>query len=195
MQSSFLESSAKKKTKSEKVEEEEKPLFSSSSFLSLPPVRHVAPLEPSRQGPSHGQQAPRPSVPVAPGGPGVTVDSVPHGGGPAGEVVEPDAVGAEPAGARLQESAAAGGVGDGGRGGGGDGVDGNAAAGVAAVVGVQDRGGARDRGVAQLLFSGGEPLERFDELLELTASASAESDIWILSSGMGLTAGRAARLD
>ncbi len=50
------------------------------------------------------------------------------------------------------------------------------------------------RGVAQLFFSGGEPLQRFDDLLELTACAAAESDVWILSSGQGLTAERAVRL-
>jgi MoaA/NifB/PqqE/SkfB family radical SAM enzyme len=50
------------------------------------------------------------------------------------------------------------------------------------------------RGAAQLLFSGGEPLQRFDDLLELVRSASSESDLWILSSGGGLTAQRAVQL-
>jgi MoaA/NifB/PqqE/SkfB family radical SAM enzyme len=50
------------------------------------------------------------------------------------------------------------------------------------------------RGVGQLFLSGGEPLQRFDDLLALTAAVSAETDVWVLSSGRGLTADRAARL-
>ena len=51
------------------------------------------------------------------------------------------------------------------------------------------------RGVAKLFFSGGEPLQRFDDLLALTATASSETDVWILSSGLGLTAEKARRLE
>jgi pyruvate-formate lyase-activating enzyme len=50
------------------------------------------------------------------------------------------------------------------------------------------------RGLGQLFLSGGEPLLRFDDLLTLTANAAAESDVWILSSGRGLTGERANRL-
>jgi MoaA/NifB/PqqE/SkfB family radical SAM enzyme len=52
----------------------------------------------------------------------------------------------------------------------------------------------RQRGVAQLFFSGGEPLQRFDLLLELVALLSDETDVWVLSSGRGLTSERARRL-
>ncbi len=52
----------------------------------------------------------------------------------------------------------------------------------------------RQRGTAQFFFSGGEPLQRFPDLLSLAASVSGESDVWILSSGLGLTAGKARRL-
>ena len=52
----------------------------------------------------------------------------------------------------------------------------------------------RQRGVAQLLFSGGEPLQRFEDLLALTAAIAGETDVWILTSGLGLTADRAERL-
>ena len=50
------------------------------------------------------------------------------------------------------------------------------------------------RGVAQVLLSGGEPLQRFDDLIALLNSAAAESDFWILTSGFGLTPERAGRL-
>ena len=50
------------------------------------------------------------------------------------------------------------------------------------------------RGVAQLFLSGGEPLRRFDDLLALTAAVCAETDVWILSSGMGLTEYKAVQL-
>lgn len=52
----------------------------------------------------------------------------------------------------------------------------------------------RQRGVAQLFFSGGEPLQRFDLLLELVALLGDETDVWVLSSGRGLTSERARRL-
>jgi len=50
------------------------------------------------------------------------------------------------------------------------------------------------RGVAQLLLSGGEPLRRFQDLLTVIEMASAEADVWILTSGHGLTEERAERL-
>jgi MoaA/NifB/PqqE/SkfB family radical SAM enzyme len=49
-------------------------------------------------------------------------------------------------------------------------------------------------GAAQIFFSGGEPLQRFDDLLTLTAAASSGADVWALTSGLGLTADRARRL-
>jgi MoaA/NifB/PqqE/SkfB family radical SAM enzyme len=52
----------------------------------------------------------------------------------------------------------------------------------------------RQHGTAQFFFSGGEPLQRFPDLLSLAASVSAESDVWVLSSGLGLTADKARRL-
>ena len=52
----------------------------------------------------------------------------------------------------------------------------------------------QERGVAQVLLSGGEPLQRFEDLINLLSSASAETDFWILTSGYGLTPERAARL-
>jgi MoaA/NifB/PqqE/SkfB family radical SAM enzyme len=52
----------------------------------------------------------------------------------------------------------------------------------------------RQRGVAQVFFSGGEPLQRFDVLLDLTASLADEADVWVLSSGQGLSEDRAVRL-
>ena len=53
---------------------------------------------------------------------------------------------------------------------------------------------AQQRGTPQIFFSGGEPLHRFDDLVSLAAAASVESDVWILTSGRGLTANRARRL-
>jgi len=50
------------------------------------------------------------------------------------------------------------------------------------------------RGVAQLFLSGGEPLRRFDDLLTIIELASAEADVWILTSGHGLSEDRAVRL-
>jgi MoaA/NifB/PqqE/SkfB family radical SAM enzyme len=52
----------------------------------------------------------------------------------------------------------------------------------------------RQRGTALVFLSGGEPLQRFDVLLELTTSLAGASDVWVLSSGRGLTAERAQRL-
>lgn len=52
----------------------------------------------------------------------------------------------------------------------------------------------RERGVGQVFFSGGEPLQRFDVPLDLTASMARETDVWVLSSGQGLTKDKARRL-
>jgi len=52
----------------------------------------------------------------------------------------------------------------------------------------------RARGTAQLFLSGGEPLRRFADLVAVAETASADTDVWILSSGHGLTAERAGRL-
>jgi len=52
----------------------------------------------------------------------------------------------------------------------------------------------QERGVAQILLSGGEPLQRIEDILDLVAAAGGESDFWILSSGQGLSAERAFRL-
>jgi len=52
----------------------------------------------------------------------------------------------------------------------------------------------RERGAAQIFFSGGEPMQRFADLLVLAESVSAETDVWILTSGLGLSADRARRL-
>lgn len=52
----------------------------------------------------------------------------------------------------------------------------------------------RQVGVAQFFLSGGEPLARFDDLLALLESGGRTSDFWLLTSGVGLGAGRAQRL-
>ena len=49
-------------------------------------------------------------------------------------------------------------------------------------------------GVGQLVYSGGEPLSRFDDLEKLIAHFKRECDQWIYTSGFGLTAERAQRL-
>jgi len=50
------------------------------------------------------------------------------------------------------------------------------------------------RGLGQIFFSGGEPLQRFDDLLSITTMIAADTDAWILTSGVGLTRDRANRL-
>lgn len=52
----------------------------------------------------------------------------------------------------------------------------------------------RERGVTHLFLSGGEPLQRFDDLIDLVRVASADVDVWILTSGVGLTQDRADQL-
>ena len=49
-------------------------------------------------------------------------------------------------------------------------------------------------GSAQIIFSGGEPLQRFADLLALAAFATTESDVWVQTSGLGLTAEKSRRL-
>ena len=50
------------------------------------------------------------------------------------------------------------------------------------------------RGSSQIFLSGGEPLHRLGDLLPLAAAASQKSDVWIMTSGLGLTAEKARRL-
>jgi MoaA/NifB/PqqE/SkfB family radical SAM enzyme len=53
----------------------------------------------------------------------------------------------------------------------------------------------QERGTAQIELSGGEPLNRFDDLISLLQSADTQaSDFWILSSGYRLTRERAMAL-
>lgn len=49
-------------------------------------------------------------------------------------------------------------------------------------------------GIKHLQFSGGEPLARFNDLLALIREASPHMDCWLLTSGFGLTAQKAAAL-
>lgn len=49
-------------------------------------------------------------------------------------------------------------------------------------------------GVAQIQITGGEALTRFDDLVALLGSTSAETDVWLLTSGVGLTETRARAL-
>lgn len=50
------------------------------------------------------------------------------------------------------------------------------------------------RGSGQFFFSGGEPLHRFADLLSVASAVSGESDVWVLSSGLGLSAIKARQL-
>jgi MoaA/NifB/PqqE/SkfB family radical SAM enzyme len=52
----------------------------------------------------------------------------------------------------------------------------------------------QQRGVAQVFLSGGEPLARFEDLVCLLESAQPGTDLWLFTSGWGLTAERARRL-
>ncbi len=52
----------------------------------------------------------------------------------------------------------------------------------------------QQRGVAQVFFSGGEPLQRFSDLVSVAAAMRDQTDVWILTSGLGLTADKARRL-
>jgi MoaA/NifB/PqqE/SkfB family radical SAM enzyme len=51
-----------------------------------------------------------------------------------------------------------------------------------------------DRGVGQLVYSGGEPLHRFDDLVKLVAHFRDDCDQWIYTSGFGLTREKAIAL-
>ena len=52
----------------------------------------------------------------------------------------------------------------------------------------------QDIGLASLELSGGEPLSRFSDLLKLIEYASAKSEVWVLTSGFGLTSNKAIAL-
>lgn len=52
----------------------------------------------------------------------------------------------------------------------------------------------RGQGIRHVQLSGGEPLIRFDDLLHLTNRYGRDMDIWILTSGFGLTAEKAEAL-
>lgn len=45
----------------------------------------------------------------------------------------------------------------------------------------------QEQGLATLELSGGEPLSRFNDLIELVQFASISSEVWVLTSGFGLT--------
>lgn len=49
-------------------------------------------------------------------------------------------------------------------------------------------------GIRHIQFSGGEPLTRFNDLVELIREASSSMDCWLLTSGFGLTRDKAAVL-
>jgi MoaA/NifB/PqqE/SkfB family radical SAM enzyme len=53
---------------------------------------------------------------------------------------------------------------------------------------------SKGKGVAQIQLSGGEPLSRFDDMIELLKSAKPETDFWIITSGYKLTLERAIEL-
>ncbi len=52
----------------------------------------------------------------------------------------------------------------------------------------------QERGIGQIQFSGGEPLQRMDDLKSIIEKARDETDFWILSSGYGLTLEKAQSL-
>jgi MoaA/NifB/PqqE/SkfB family radical SAM enzyme len=54
--------------------------------------------------------------------------------------------------------------------------------------------GLQRQGVSQVFLSGGEPLQRFHDVLALLQRRSRGSDFWLLSSGVGLSEERARRL-
>jgi MoaA/NifB/PqqE/SkfB family radical SAM enzyme len=61
--------------------------------------------------------------------------------------------------------------------------------GVAGLVAVVRR--LQQKGATQVFFSGGEPLRRFADLCALVSATCEGCDLWILTSGLGLTAERA----
>ncbi len=52
----------------------------------------------------------------------------------------------------------------------------------------------KENGIRHIQFSGGEPLVRFNDLVELVREASATMDCWLLTSGFGFTREKAASL-
>ena len=52
----------------------------------------------------------------------------------------------------------------------------------------------RGKGVAQIQFSGGEPLSRYEDILELLKIANTDTDFWIVTSGYHFTKEKARRL-
>lgn len=52
----------------------------------------------------------------------------------------------------------------------------------------------REAGAAQFFLTGGEPLRRFDDLIRLSGELAGDADVWIVTSGDGLTPERAQRL-
>jgi MoaA/NifB/PqqE/SkfB family radical SAM enzyme len=52
----------------------------------------------------------------------------------------------------------------------------------------------RSAGIVQILFSGGEPLERFPDLIELIEAAGEDVQCWVMSSCVGLDRERGRRL-
>ena len=52
----------------------------------------------------------------------------------------------------------------------------------------------REQGIRHVQLSGGEPLVRFEDLLHLTNRYGRDMDLWILTSGFGLTAEKAEAL-
>jgi MoaA/NifB/PqqE/SkfB family radical SAM enzyme len=52
----------------------------------------------------------------------------------------------------------------------------------------------QSKGVAQIQLSGGEPLSRFDDMIELLKSAKPDTDFWIITSGYKLSLERAVEL-
>ena len=52
----------------------------------------------------------------------------------------------------------------------------------------------QDAGVSSIQLSGGEPLVRFDDLIELLNSCDSKTDFWLLTSGFGLSLAKAQRL-
>ncbi|MDP4224339.1 MAG: radical SAM protein [Bacteroidota bacterium] len=55
-------------------------------------------------------------------------------------------------------------------------------------------GKIKDAGVRHIQLSGGEPLERFEDLLGIVEFASTGADIWLLTSGYGLSNDKALKL-
>jgi MoaA/NifB/PqqE/SkfB family radical SAM enzyme len=53
---------------------------------------------------------------------------------------------------------------------------------------------SKGKGVAQIQLSGGEPLSRYDDIIELLRSAKPDTDFWIVTSGYNLTLERAIEL-